>query len=358
MGRGSHVLDENGEPVRRPNKRIKRKVFWESCQTTDRKAAEAARRKKWREVNGMETVAEPEKHITLAELADLDEGWLRNRERAEGTIYLSRLSLYHLETVLKSQERKPHADAVTPQDVERFIAARRQTVGPKAINNDLGALRATYSRAVKHEILSVNPFANVEKLSVDPKPIRPLTKKEEAKLIEACGDDLELEAYVRLALDTGCRAGELSNLRVADLDLDDGLGRIECNTDWRSKTRRNRAIAYTPRTAATVCLWLEQRNGSRHVFREGSDKPRGHYKRIARRFQTAVKHAGIGRNVTLHDLRRTVGSLLAKRGINQRVAMEYLGHSNIATTAKFYQAVSPETLRGVAEKLRPTGSEG
>jgi integrase len=161
-----------------------------------------------------------------------------------------------------------------------------------------------------------------------------------------------------LALDTGCRAGELSNLRVADLDIDDCMGRIECNSEWRSKTRRNRPIAYSPKTAERLRVWLLKRGLKPHVFREPDDKARGHYKRIARRFQTAVKHAKIGRNVTLQDCRRTVGSLLAERGVNQRVAMEYLGHSNIATTAKFYQAVRPETLRATMLNLRPTGSEG
>ena len=60
--------------------------------------------------------------------------------------------------------------------------------------------------------------------------------------------------------------------------------------------------------------------------------------------------------MTLQDCRRTVGSLLAERGVNQRVAMEFLGHSNIATTAKFYQAVRPETLKAVVVELRPTGT--
>ena len=116
-------------------------------------------------------------------------------------------------------------------------------------------------------------------------------------------------------------------------------------------------IAYTPETAAKVRLWLMQRRCKPHVFRNAGDKAREQYHKIARRFKNAVKESGIGRNVTLQDCRRTVGSLLAERGINQRVAMEVLGHSNIATTARFYQAVSPETLRNAVAQLRPTGTD-
>jgi integrase len=52
-----------------------------------------------------------------------------------------------------------------------------------------------------------------------------------------------------------------------------------------------------------------------------------------------------------------VGSLLAARGVNQKVASEFLGHTDIATTAKYYQAVRPETLRQVVATLRPTGTQ-
>ena len=66
----------------------------------------------------------------------------------------------------------------------------------------------------------------------------------------------------------------------------------------------------------------------------------------------------IGRKVTPQDCRRTVASLLAARGVNQKVAAEFLGHSDITTTSKYYQAVQEDTLRGVVVSLRPTGTEG
>ena len=45
-------------------------------------------------------------------------------------------------------------------------------------------------------------------------------------------------------------------------------------------------------------------------------------------------------------------------GLGLKVAAEFLGHSDITTTAKYYQAVQEETLRGVVVSLRPTGTEG
>ena len=117
-----------------------------------------------------------------------------------------------------------------------------------------------------------------------------------------------------------------------------------------------RAIAFTPLTASAIRRWYEHRPFGRFVFRQDGEDVRTTVERLRDRFRGAVVRAKIGRKLTPHDLRRTVGSLLAARGINQRVAMEVLGHSSIGTTAKFYQAVSAETIKNAVLSLRPTGS--
>ena len=80
------------------------------------------------------------------------------------------------------------------------------------------------------------------------------------------------------------------------------------------------------------------------VFSEEGDPPRQHYHDIRLKFNKAVERAEIEHR-TLHDLRRTVASLLAARGVNQKVAAELLGHADITTTSKYYQAVDSETIR-------------
>lgn len=54
---------------------------------------------------------------------------------------------------------------------------------------------------------------------------------------------------------------------------------------------------------------------------------------------------------------RTVGTRLAEAGVNEAVAAAYLGHTDITTTAKFYQRIRAEVLRDTVEKLRRTGTE-
>jgi integrase len=344
-----------------PNGRPKVRVFREVLKKVhDRRKAESWRLRKQLVLNGLAlpTAAEPVKRVTLDELIKLDDTWLANRNRAEGTRYLSKLAIEQFRDSMKAHGRPPLADGIMPADVESFIADRKATVKAKVVNNAMTSLRATFNRAVKHGTVSKNPFARFDKLQETPKPIVPLTTDEEGKLLTACADDLELEIFTRLALDTGCRAGEIANLRVDALDLDKCLGRIECTSEWKSKTRRNRPIAYTPATASRLRVWLNKRPGAPHVFKRPDDSPKGVYRRLRDAFENAVDRSGIGRKVTPQDCRRTVASLLAARGINQKVAAEFLGHTDITTTAKYYQAVQEDTLRGVVVSLRPTGTNG
>ena len=293
--------------------------------------------------------------VTLDDLEALDRQWLENRNRAAGTIYLSGLALKYLREITGETD----AAKITRAHVETYIEARRKGgAGGRAMNREVAYLRATWNRAVQAGTLTVNPFKAATKINTDPVPIIPLTPDEEGRLLAACGDDLELECFVRVALDTGARAGEISHLRIDALDLGAGLGRVTCNTEWKTKNRRDKWVAFTPETVERLRTWIARRPFKPYVFREEDDGPRDHYDRIGRRFKAAVKTAKIGRKVTLHDCRRTVGSLLAAQGVNERVAQEVLGHSSIATTAQFYQAVDPATIRRAVLGLRASGRAG
>ena len=96
---------------------------------------------------------------------------------------------------------------------------------------------------------------------------------------------------------------------------------------------------------------MQQRSGCQFVFRNDGEPEHAHYRRIRNRFDSAVKQSGILRR-TLHDLRKTVGTRLAAAGINQKVAAAFLGHRDIATTARFYQEIEDEVIKQTVMKVR------
>jgi integrase len=66
-------------------------------------------------------------------------------------------------------------------------------------------------------------------------------------------------------------------------------------------------------------------------------------------WRALLKAAGI-RQVRVHDARHTAATLLLAQGIDQRVVMEILGHSQISMTSR-YAHVVPQLMTDAAERI-------
>jgi integrase len=66
-------------------------------------------------------------------------------------------------------------------------------------------------------------------------------------------------------------------------------------------------------------------------------------------WKALLKAAGI-RDVRVHDARHTAATLLLAQGVNQRVVMQILGHSQISMTSR-YTHVLPQVMADAAEKI-------
>jgi len=56
------------------------------------------------------------------------------------------------------------------------------------------------------------------------------------------------------------------------------------------------------------------------------------------------------RDARLHDARHTAATLLLAQGVDQRVVMEILGHSQISMTSR-YTHVLPQVMTDAAERI-------
>jgi integrase len=71
---------------------------------------------------------------------------------------------------------------------------------------------------------------------------------------------------------------------------------------------------------------------------------------LKRSFDARCKKAGV-RQITIHDTRRTCGSLLAALEVHPRVAMAILRHSKISLTMEVYTQVPDKATRDALRKL-------
>jgi len=71
---------------------------------------------------------------------------------------------------------------------------------------------------------------------------------------------------------------------------------------------------------------------------------------VTKKFQTILAKAGL-RCQRFHDLRHAAATFMLSQGVPLRVAMEVLGHSQIAVTANTDSHVMPELRRDAAERV-------
>lgn len=138
-----------------------------------------------------------------------------------------------------------------------------------------------------------------------------LTRENAVRLRRACPRG-RTRAAVTLLLCTGMRIGEL--LRVTQDDVMDGAIAL----DARTKTGRPRIVPILP-PGARYLRYLPIKM-TYDGFRSAFDK--------------AKLRAGLP-HVRIHDLRHTVGSLLAESGASLRDIQVWLGHTNPATTTRY-----------------------
>jgi integrase len=148
---------------------------------------------------------------------------------------------------------------------------------------------------------------------------RYVTPAEMPKLLEKINE--EPNTYIRAALMlyllTGLRKNELLRAKWSDIDL-------EART-WTVAERKGDAHTLPlSEPAAAILRDLPRYQENVHVF--PGHKKGAHLVNIAKNWRTVREKAGCV-DVTLHDLRRTVGSWMASSGVSLAIVGQVLGHA-------------------------------
>ncbi len=189
------------------------------------------------------------------------------------------------ELALRAERKSPQTVKVYGDGVRRFLAWTEQAHRPAVLDRatvaafvagllDGGAEPATArSRHLALRRFSAwlidegeqdapDPLLGSKPPKLDSKVVDPLTEAELRALIAACsGPDLRDrrdEALVRFMLETGCRAGEVAALALADVDLPGGTATVV-----RGKGGRGRSVPFGPQTARAIDRYLRLRRTHR-----------------------------------------------------------------------------------------------
>ncbi|MDR2924459.1 MAG: site-specific integrase [Azoarcus sp.] len=244
--------------------------------------------------------------------------------------------------------------AIRRCDVRAYIACR-QAAGVKisTVQRELRLFSAAANLfRVEHGLDGLaNPAANLC-ISKQPGRVRWITREQAGNLVleaERYAKRPHFPVFLRLALNTGCRRGELLNLEWSRISLDQALLVLEPE---QNKSHRRRSVPLNLDALAALKRmrhWQAEHGvNSRYVFGYEGGRRIGCLKTAMR---GALQRAGID-NFRIHDLRHTFANWLVMQGESIYVVKDLLGHANVEQT-EIYAHLAPTQGKAAVDRLLP-----
>jgi integrase len=257
----------------------------------------------------------------------------------------------------------PTVENFTNDDDRDWIVARRKAgASPKTIANYHGLVAAVFKSAVEKGLITSSPCEGVKLPpiddDIDDDDDKLFLSEAEFTLLHSAMHESDRD-FLLVAVGTGLRWGELTALKVKDIDLASTPQALTVRRAWKSngkgefaleqhgrfylgkpKTRESRRrITLAPLVAAALHRAIGSRGADDLVFGapRGGRLDQGNW--YESRWQRAIKDArerGFSKTPRFHDLRHTHAAWLISAGVPLPVIQKRLGHKSIQITVDVY----------------------
>ncbi len=233
-----------------------------------------------------------------------------------------------------------------------------QGLSPTSIRRNVSAVRTWFRFLLAEGAIVSDPSDRLETPRPSRELPDVLTPQEIERLIAAADQEHPLyfrdRAMIELAYGAGLRVSEWITVQVKDLLFEDSLVRVI------GKGSKERLVPIGRGAVSSASIYLretrprlEKGEGEGILFLNARGRPlsrMGAWKVL----QSLVKRAGIKKHVSPHTLRHSFATHLLEGGADLRAVQEMLGHADISTT-QIYTHVNRDYLRSVHKQFHPRG---
>ena len=336
-------------------------------QTFDKKGDAVKLKNKILRERDQGTAVVPEK-ITIDEYLDR---WMAATKKGSVKANTFESYAYMLDQYVRPYLGSRRLDRLTALEVQHLMTQLGEKgIGPRTIRYAYGLIKDALGQAVRWGMIARNVAENVDPPRQVRKEMQALDEAQVGEFLKAIAG-AKHEILFKFMLYTGVRPSEAFGLKWSDVDLDNGMVKIQraltrIKTDWMLGPTKTSAS----RRSIPIALWLvamlrrhqrlqaEARMKIADVWQDHGfifcDEIGGPLRgqNIRRRhLRTALKRAGLPVTLRLYDLRHSCATLMLAQGLNPKIAAERLGHASVRLTLDTYSHVTPTMQQEASDKL-------
>lgn len=274
------------------------------------------------------------------------------------TLYLKRRGKSKSTLIAYENDIRQLAESNVNKDLTEFNEAdirsglvflqTSKTLSAKTISRKLNSIRTFYKYLAEKKIIHSSPAENISHPKFKAKKQRILSRMEFLALREISRENLRLFTMIELLLQTGIKIGEISRLKVKDVNLNGKFAEIFIETFASSPSRR---VPLNSKIQYELEKYIRENN-----FKKKPESPLFSTKTgksiQIRNIRSSIDRALIKakiRNACVNDLRNTFIVHQLNNGMSLSHVAGVVGHKNTITTSRY--------LELLPKKFKPNGTE-
>ena len=251
-----------------------------------------------------------------------------------------------------------------------YVSVRGKHISSTTVQHYYTIVNNMLEQAVRWDYLAYNPNKRIAKPKRVKTNIQCYSPEEVDKLVSVLKNEpIKYQAVILLALDLGCRRGELTGLTWDDIDFKTGKVTINKTTQYcygkiyekETKTENSNRVNFISKTTLNI-LKKHQKEQMERKMKLGSkwidtnrvfttdfggnmhpDTPTKLLDQIIAKYKL--------KRITFHGLRHTNVSLMISKGVQAQIISRKVGHSSVQTTDRIYSHFFEDEFKDVANVM-------
>ena len=244
---------------------------------------------------------------------------------------------------------KNFTDVVTT-DIQLYLANYEKTrnVCRCTLDNMRKAINSFFLWLFENDYIQKNPASNIKSFAFEKKPILILSDMDILNIRDYVYGDYRTRAIIETLLATGIRVSELCNILISDIDLNSAEITIHCA---KKRQKQDRHIFLTVEAIKAINEYLIYRNSrgwtqSPYLFvanRKGGGPL--NERLINEKLHDIETALDLPIRLTVHVFRKTLASLLYRRGMQPLDIAYILGHADSRMSETYYISVRGDEVK-------------